>query len=264
MANVYQSLMLERVAAGLIPGASIVTLRGRQPALTTSALTLWQNAASIYPFVTTATLLEVLSSSASDASAGTGAQTVTISGVDANYKAISETIALNGVSAVSSTLTYWRVNSFQVTTVGTGLVQAGTLTLRVTSAGATQSTISTTYPGNAFDYIYTIPAGYLGLVYNLDVGQTTGTGDTTIMLKKFSPTQGSITDFITQFNSTAAGPRSLNTEFIAPMLVPEKTTITAQALVSAGVGDVIATSRMLLINRTGSSGLYSGSNCLGF
>lgn len=72
---------------------------------------------------------------------GTGAQDVLVEGLDANFDVISETVALNGTTARPLLLTYLRVNKATVGLVGTGLKNAGLITVRLASAGAVQITI---------------------------------------------------------------------------------------------------------------------------
>jgi hypothetical protein len=69
--------------------------------------------------------LEVASTNAADAAAGTGARTVRVLGLDANYNVIEETLTLNGQTAVVSVNSYLRVFGVEVLTAGTGLMNAG-------------------------------------------------------------------------------------------------------------------------------------------
>lgn len=73
----------------------------------------------------TAYKLDLTSSSANDAAAGTGARTVKVYGLDANYKFATETVTLNGQTAVTTTGTFYRVFGIQVITTGTGRKNAG-------------------------------------------------------------------------------------------------------------------------------------------
>lgn len=88
----------------------------------------------------------IASSSANDTSAGTGARTVIITYYDQTGAGPStETITLNGVSnvnTVSSTICF--IESIVVATVGSGLANAGTLTLKAAAAGggATIATVA--------------------------------------------------------------------------------------------------------------------------
>ncbi|RQQ54292.1 hypothetical protein [Burkholderia stagnalis] len=119
-----------------------------------------------YPFQSSAQALEIVSSSANDAAAGTGARTVVVQGLDANFNQIQETVTLNGTSAVALANSYLRVNGVQVASAGSGNVNAGTVTLRLTGAGASQAVMSAGV-GYAKQAIYTVPAGFTLLVTDL-------------------------------------------------------------------------------------------------
>lgn len=105
--------------------------------------TVW-DAAGAFPWASLATAqaLEIVSSSANDTAAGTGARTVRIRGLSATYAEITEDVTLNGTTAVDLTLSYLRVFSIEVLTAGSGLVNAGTLTLRLDAAGATVAAVT--------------------------------------------------------------------------------------------------------------------------
>jgi len=84
-----------------------------------------------YYWIPTATALEVVSTSASDAAAGTGVQKVIITYLDADYSQATEEITLNGVTPVPLTdTTILRVNSIRASAVGTGMMSAGTINVR--------------------------------------------------------------------------------------------------------------------------------------
>lgn len=110
-------------------------------------------------WITTATALEVLSSSANDTAAGTGARTVTITGLDNSYNVISETISLNGVAAVQSTKTYFRLSRAFVSSTGTNNgTNLGTITIRITGGGATQGVLPIGF-GRMPKSHHTVPIG---------------------------------------------------------------------------------------------------------
>ena len=123
---------------------------------------VWEGGGA-YPLQSTATKLEILSASANDTAAGTGARTFVIQGLDTNFNQISETITMNGVTPVQTALTYLRVNSLTIATSGSGQVNAGDVTLRVTGAGATQAIARAGY-GFAKQCVFTVPNGFTLLV----------------------------------------------------------------------------------------------------
>lgn len=86
-----------------------------------------------YPFPAAAAATTIESASANDAAAGTGARTCKVSGLDANFNEISETVTMNGTTPVSLTREYYRINSVVVLTVGSGLVNAGKISVKQSS-----------------------------------------------------------------------------------------------------------------------------------
>lgn len=121
---------------------------------------------ALFPTLTGAELIQVISSSANDngSPAGTGAQTVKVVYINTSY-AIVETgdITLNGTTAVTVVASgmlepLW----FEVTSVGSGGVAAGNITLR-TSAPVSLSQIKA--GGNkSMDAKFMIPDGYTGYI----------------------------------------------------------------------------------------------------
>lgn len=86
--------------------------------------TIWSPGGSItYPSSETA--IKVSSGSNDDDAAGTGARTVEISGLDGDYAPISETIEMDGQTAVTTENTYLRILGLRVLTAGSGGVNAG-------------------------------------------------------------------------------------------------------------------------------------------
>jgi hypothetical protein len=91
--------------------------------------------------LTTASTLSVVSTSTSDTSAGTGAQSVVIIGVDANRVAQTEVVTLNGTTPVVTTSTWLGINRMAIYLAGSGKANAGTIT--ATGGAATQGEIPT-------------------------------------------------------------------------------------------------------------------------
>ena len=71
------------------------------------------------PFPTAATSMEIVSSSANDTAAGTGARTVLIQYLDANYNRANVVVALNGTTPVAISPQMMRINAVIVATAGT-------------------------------------------------------------------------------------------------------------------------------------------------
>jgi hypothetical protein len=162
-----ESFLVE-VAKGNIPGHSIIHKFGHGNVGTTFVPIC---NALVYQTPTTAIALEVVSSDADDTSAGAGARTVFIEGLALDGSIVTQTVALNGLTAVPIPTNLWRLYRWGVltsgvyATTGTGSHQ-GVLTIRVASAGATWSTISITgYPhGQSEIGWYTVPGGYTAYI----------------------------------------------------------------------------------------------------
>jgi len=129
-----------------------------------SERTIFENAATAdYPWATLDALAaqEIVSSSANDAAAGTGARTVLISGLNSSYNEISETVTLSGTTPVALTKTYLRINAMAITLAGSGGVNAGNLTVR-TVAGSTTLAVMAAGENTLLQGVYTIPNKYRG------------------------------------------------------------------------------------------------------
>lgn len=154
------------IAEGNIPDHSQFTKNGYNPALSASEETLWAVGGD-YTFPATAQQMEVISSSANDAAAGTGAQTVEINYLDNTYASKTEVITLNGVTAVPTVATnILRINTFRVKTTGTGLANAGDIDIRALADTPIYSRIATGI-NRAINCSYTVPLGKRLFIYNL-------------------------------------------------------------------------------------------------
>lgn len=110
-------------------------------------------------YLTSAETMDVVSSDAADDLGSTGAEKITIEGLDSNWNEVSETITMDGVTPVTGTQTFIRVNRAYCTQVGSGGVNAGNITISATSAGHTESYIPLN-EGQSLQAIYSVPANY--------------------------------------------------------------------------------------------------------
>jgi len=120
------------------------------------------------PWAASAQSLEVLSSSTDDdgAPVGTGARTVRIEGVDADWNFKTQDAVLDGTSAVALTGTWLRVNKVRVLTAGSTFSNVGTITVRIAAAGATWVTIPATV-SESDGAFYSVPNGYRLIVTSI-------------------------------------------------------------------------------------------------
>jgi len=142
-----------QVARNQIMGHQTLSLFGYQAAIGNTAIPVWENATT-YTYPTSATTMTVVSTSASD---DTNAK-ILISGLDANFAPISETIALNGTSGVTTVNSYLRINSLLMTSTGTSQsTNVGVITVKQSSNIVAQINAGI---GKSQSTIYTVPAGY--------------------------------------------------------------------------------------------------------
>jgi hypothetical protein len=152
---------LIEVAKGNVAGHSLVHKFGRNPDVDTGTVPedIWFTG-GLMNWPTSAAVVSVVSDDANDdgnPTTNTGAQTLTIEGLDASFNELSETITLNGVGAVTTSASFIRVSRAFVATTGTyhGNNEG---TLVGTISGATQFTIG---PGLGQTQVgrYTVPNG---------------------------------------------------------------------------------------------------------
>lgn len=148
----------DSVGLGLVSGASRVAALGNNPDVDTAAAEDVWSGGGTYPWMTGATSLEVVSDSANDTGAGTGARTVLVNGLDANYATVAQTVTLDGLTPVALPTQLYRINSALIMSAGSGKVNAGTLTVRNAGGGTTRAVIPVGY-GITRQAVYTVPAG---------------------------------------------------------------------------------------------------------
>ena len=130
-------------------------------------VTMWENSPTTnYVFLTTPAQLYLASTQAGDSGA-----LITINGLDSNYNAISEVLALGGTAGtgVITAKTYWRINNISVA-VNSTVQPTGVITIQnqaATSGAVEYAQINTaTYNGSTVSLgvsqmaVYTVPNGY--------------------------------------------------------------------------------------------------------
>jgi hypothetical protein len=170
-----------QVAQGQIAYHEHIYKFGQNAVVGNSIETIWQQG-GLYSYPPSATTMTVSSSNANDTSAGTGARTVQIVGLDGDYNEISETIILNGQTAVTTTNSFLRVNRGIVLTAGSGGVNAGIIYVGTgTVTSGVPANIYTTINGDgtnqSLQSFWTVPANYNAYIYqtNISTGNTSNT-----------------------------------------------------------------------------------------
>lgn len=151
---------LTSVALGNVPDATIVLVQGANFDVDTGGSEDLCPGGGTYAFLSAPSALGVVSSSASDSGAGTGARTVLVNGLDAKYRAVSETVTLNGTTPVVLSHTYLRVNMTRVVSVGSEGENVGVISV-LSPAAQNLAEIPARY-GRSQCGVYTIPANFTG------------------------------------------------------------------------------------------------------
>jgi hypothetical protein len=231
-----------QVSRGQITGHTVVSLFGYQASVTTTPIPIWENA-TVYVYPTSASTLTMVSTSASD---DTNAR-ILISGLDASYNLISETLAMNGTTGVTTVNSYFRINSLLMTSPGTSqTTNVGTITLKQSSNILAQINAGV---GKSQSTIYTVPAGYSFFLDLAEVNTSNSyTGSTIITYKvqAINNVTGVKLNVLQQpFVSIYTASRSSD-----PFLYTEKTDIQWQLSTSTGTiaAGVIITGKLIQNN----------------
>lgn len=222
-----------QVSRGQIQGHRNVTVFGFNPDVDNTQVSVWP-LPSLIAFPASAIRMTVSSTSANDTSNGTGARTIVVEGLDADYNEVTETVTLSGQTPVTMTAFLLRVNYAYVATAGSGNGAAGDI--YVGTGTVTAGVPATTYDIIKFDYnvtttgSYTIPAGYTGYVSQglFSTGQAGGSNAVQGRLLSRGTDNIRRTAAITTINNGVA-----NYVFEYPLAIPEKTTLEATAIGSS-------------------------------
>jgi len=222
-----------QVARGQIPWHQSIVVFGYNPDVDTSVETVWPYG-GILSFPDNALRMSVSSDNTNDTAAGTGARTVYIQGLNANHDTISETVSLNGQAAVLTANSYLHINQAYVATAGSLNSAAGNIYFGTDAL--TLGVPATVYDIIQYDYntrvtgSYTIPSGYTGYLEQglFSSGQAGGSNAVTGRLMTRGTDDIRRTAAIVTINNGAA-----DYAFEYPVVIPEKTTIEAQAIGSS-------------------------------
>ena len=167
-------------SGSLSPSYKEIYKFGNNPIVGNTLETIWSQG-GIYAYPASATTMTVSSSSTNDTSAGTGARTVTISGLNGSYVETSENITLNGQTAVTTVNSYIRMNRAFVLTAGSGEQNAGVIYVGTgtVTAGVPANIFTTISVGTnqTLQSFWTVPANYTAYLYqtNISTGNASNT-----------------------------------------------------------------------------------------
>jgi len=225
-----------QVARNQIMGHSTANIYGYQTVVGTSFIPIWENATQ-YTYPVSATKMNLAGTAGDTAS-------ILISGLDANYLPISETLVMNGATPVQTVKSYLRINSMQVT-AGSATNPSGVVTLKDLTNTTIYAQINAGV-GRTQAAIYTVPAGFTYFLQRVNIYTSlNGNNFATYQNKTISP-NGVVT--LTQ---QAPFPVSYEALRIMPRPFTEKTDIQLMCKVSGGTHAIAISQEGYLIKNDG-------------
>jgi len=184
------------LSQGNIIGTKVIHKFGSNPDIGTDLEDIWSTG-GVYTWLQEAVQLEAISTSTNDTAAGSGARTVFVEGLGPDWKEASAVITMNGTSASAATThTFIRIHRAYVLSSGTFAAttltasQAGVITIRTASAGATHVTLALTagtYMSQTELSRYTIPYGYTGYLHSISATSASNQRCSIYMFQRQNP-----------------------------------------------------------------------------
>lgn len=177
--------------------------------------------------MSSADTMDVVSDSANDTSAGTGARSIKITGLDGNYNEIEETVTMNGTTSVTTTNTFIIIHRAIPKTAGSSETNDGNITITDTTGGTTQALIDATQHSTIQGFSM-VPRGYHAVLIRWEINA--GKGDDFkfhIMAKPFG-------EAFYELKSVYIYQGNITYDFNGTLVFPEKTTFKTEARTTAG------------------------------
>ena len=236
-----------QVGRGQITGHSVVHVFGHNPDVDTTEVTIWP-ATGLLVHPAAPTIMKISSSSADDTSSGTGARTVYILGINGTGGYVSETVTLNGQTAVNTVNQYDAIETMSVMSVGSGGVNAGIIyagTGTVT-AGVPAVPYSAIGVGDNLSLVghWSCPVGYTGYLVSGSITSGTSNANQYITARLKLRAQDNIvrTAAITTLHDGTA-----DYDFSYPVKIQAGECITATAKGSGNNNDVSSYFQIVLV-----------------
>lgn len=239
------------LAAGRIAGGSIIIKSGRNSDIDAASAPedIWDGGGVYTGFPTgSAETVTVVSSSANDTAAGSGARTVQLIGLNSEWLPTTETVTLNGTTPVTSTNSYRRITRVVVRTSGSSnaAFNAGTITVAHSSTTANVFCVMPIGSNQNQCAVYTVPAGKTGFLRHIHMDldkSATAYVECALWIRELgqSPRYG--------YNFTASDAISHERLFYGGLVLPAKTDITVRVqTASANNLDIYTDFDLILLN----------------
>lgn len=193
---------------------------------------LWEWPTPTYVFPTWPIQMRILSTSASDSSAGEGARVIRVDWLDNDYWYHVDEITLNGTTPVNFPFTnMFRINYMHVKTLGTSSWAIGDISIKHPTLDITYGIIKATF-NTARQAIGTIPAWVNWMIkhWQASSGSVTGKHFTQMTLKSDSIQWVKYPWVFLVIDETWTSDNGQEITFPIPVRIPEKTDIKMSAI----------------------------------
>ena len=186
---------------------------------------VWQ-VGGVYPFPSAAGVVSLVSDSGEDAVGGTGASTVWVVGLDADWKIIYEEVTMTGITPALTTLEFLRVNIIYGGDVGSNEVNVGNITGQI--AATTVCYIQAEF-GAELRAVWSVPEGLTLEIPQIisSVTESTGNSHAEVVLQVRPFGQSWQTGFMTSVVNRQNG---ANFPFVTPVYAPPKSDVRLRVL----------------------------------
>ncbi len=215
---------------GEVPGQSTEFKFGYQSAISNAEVPIW-DVVEPYVYPSAAKAMTVSSDNPADDAAGTGARTVKVTGLDANYVEINETITLVSTTAVTTTQAFLRVYRAQVLSAGSGEENAGTIYIGASTvtAGVPAEKYAAISPteNQSLMAIWTVPAGKTAFMRRLTACTGATAADLGVLLRLKIRKFGEVFQTKDKMNLVR---QQILLEHVIPKVITEKSDVMVTAI----------------------------------
>ena len=228
---------------GIAQAGNFVHKYGYCPDVANGVWTTVQTFGGTPYYPTTAVAVELVSDNAQDTNTtGTGAWTVSITGLDANWDQLTEIVEMNGLNPVTTQNTFIRVYRMRVVSAGSSGREAGLID--ATQDSNIVARIDPEFDGATLQCAATVPAGKTAYVVNmtLSAGKANKAGLARFMVRPYGGVFG-VQDIIEFFQGSYIAQQPP-----IPFPIPEKSDFRIDARGEDGTTSCSATITYILID----------------
>ncbi len=238
------------IARGLVTGITSKHRLGGHAAVTTAVVNIAPGGIMWFPTVASTVRVKALGNAADD-TAGTGARTILLTGLDENLNVATDTLVTAGVAvSVASTITFLRLLKAEVILAGSGRTNDSLITLEV-GAGGTDVGIIDATKGLMESSHYCVPAGFTAYVTRLEI-LTSGTKMATVTLYRQGGADESAAPFSARrvMHGVSDFTGQDDERFRSYIILPEKTDVWATGVYASGTAGIEVDLDFILVDNT--------------